>query len=87
TKGYSTDIDIISKDGEVHLFEIKFRPDQRDIYHFIQVSKLYQKKYKIKPSKLFLICIEINKKTLDYANNNGIEVIAGKIKNEEVSSS
>ncbi len=78
-RGYSTDIDILMENGKIILMEIKFKIDNRDIYHFTQVSKLYEKLFK-KPDELWVLTLEISPKTLKVSNEFPVKVIYGKIK-------
>ncbi len=78
-KGYSTDIDILMENGKTILMEIKFKIDNRDIYHFVQVSKLYEKLYQ-KPDELWVLTLEISPKTLNVSKEFPVKVIYGKIK-------
>ncbi len=78
-RGYSTDIDILMENGKIILMEIKFKIDNRDIYHFVQVSKLYEKLYQ-KPDELWVLTLEISPKTLNVSKEFPVKVIYGKVK-------
>ncbi len=77
-KNYSTDIDVVIENGRVILIEIKYSPDNRDIFHFLKVSELY-KKIKKSFDELILVALEIKKEHLDLAKQEGIKIIAGKV--------
>ena len=76
SKNYRTDVDILIKNGLHFLMEVKYKADNRDIYHFIKVAELYSKKYR-RPNKLILLTLDIDPKNLEYAENENIEVIIG----------
>ncbi len=78
-KGYTTDIDILIENGKTILMEIKFKADYRDIYHFVQVSKLYEHLYK-KPDELWVLTAEISPKNYELAAKYPVKLIYGKIK-------
>ncbi len=77
-ENYSTDIDVIMENGKVILMEIKYSPDNRDIFHFLKVAELYNK-LKKSFDELILVALEIKKKHLELAQQEGIKVVAGKI--------
>ncbi len=76
---FSTDVDIVAKDGEVHLFEVKYKADQRDFAHFLKVAQLYEVVEGVHPTKLFMITLEVSQKTLRATASLSIEVIAGSV--------
>ncbi|MHA1294388.1 MAG: hypothetical protein ACTSQJ_17220 [Promethearchaeota archaeon] len=78
-EGYRTDIDVLMENGKTILIEIKFKADNRDIYHFVQVSKLYEKIYK-KPDELWILTFEISPKTYEVSTKYPVKVIYGEIK-------
>ncbi|MHA1148801.1 MAG: hypothetical protein ACTSR8_11235 [Promethearchaeota archaeon] len=78
-KGYRTDIDVLVENGKTILIEIKFRVDNRDLYHFVQVAKLYEKLYK-KPDELWVLTFEISPKTLATSTKFPVKVIYGREK-------
>ena len=78
-KGFTTDIDVLMENGKTILIEIKFKIDNRDLNHFFQVAKLYEKLYK-KPDELWALSLEIAPKTLATATKFPIKVIYGKIR-------
>jgi hypothetical protein len=78
TKGYSTDVDIVIEDGKVILIEIKYNPDNRDIYHFLNIAKLYKSKYQ-PYDQLILLGLEMKQQHINYAEEQGIKVIVGKV--------
>ncbi|MHA1871992.1 MAG: DUF3782 domain-containing protein [Promethearchaeota archaeon] len=41
SKNYVTDIDILESNGDVLLYEIKYHPSNRDIFHFLKTGELY----------------------------------------------
>lgn len=77
-KNYSTDIDVLIENGKTILMEIKYSPDNRDIFHFLKVSELY-KETKRSFDELILLALEIKKDHVELAEEQGIKVIAGKI--------
>jgi hypothetical protein len=78
-RSYSTDIDILMENGKTILMEIKFKIDHRDIYHFVQVSKLYEKLFK-KADELWVLSLEISPKTLKISSEFPVKVMYGNIK-------
>ncbi|MHA1803807.1 MAG: hypothetical protein ACTSU4_04675, partial [Promethearchaeota archaeon] len=76
---YTTDIDVVIRDGKVYLMEIKSTADNRDIADLILKGKLYKMKHEKGYDGLIMACLEIKKEHLEYANKLGIHVIAGKI--------
>ena len=78
-RGYSTDIDILMENGKTILMEIKFKINYRDIYHFMQVSKLYEILYK-KPAELWVLSLEISPKTLRFSSEYPVKLIYGNVK-------
>ena len=76
SKNYRTDIDVLIKNGFHFLMEVKYKADNRDVFHFLKVAELYTKKYQ-RPNKLLLISLEIDPRTQVYAENENIEVITG----------
>ncbi|MHA1650204.1 MAG: DUF3782 domain-containing protein [Candidatus Helarchaeota archaeon] len=74
---YRTDVDVLIRDGLHFLMEIKYKADNRDVFHFLKVAELYAKKYR-HPNKLILVSLEINPKTQEYAEKQNIEVITGE---------
>lgn len=79
TRGYRTDVDILIDNGKTILIEIKFKADNRDIYHFIQVIKLYEHLYK-KPDELWVLTFEISPKNFEIAAQFPVKLIYGRIK-------
>ena len=79
--GYATGIEVVAFDGEIHLYEIKFRADQRDAYHFMQVARLYELVYGRKVNRLVMLVLEISNATLRAIARFPVEidVIAGCI--------
>ncbi len=77
--GFTTDVDVVAKDGEVHLFEVKYKADQRDFAHFLRVAQLYEKQTGVKPAKLFVVTLEITRKTLKATAKMPLQVIAGLV--------
>lgn len=76
SKNYRTDVDVLVRNGLHFLMEIKYKADNRDLFHFLKTAELYTKKYK-KPSKLLLLTLEIDPRTLNNAQAENIEVITG----------
>ena len=79
TEGYRTDVDILIDNGKTILIEIKFKADNRDIYHFVQVSKLYERLHK-KPDELWVLTAEITPKNFEVAMEFPVKLIYGKIR-------
>jgi len=79
--GYVTEIDVVAFNGEIHLYEIKFRADQRDAYHFMQVARLYELVNGRKVNRLVMLVLEISNATLRAIARFPVEidVIAGSI--------
>ncbi|MHA1799040.1 MAG: DUF3782 domain-containing protein [Candidatus Helarchaeota archaeon] len=78
SKNYRTDIDILIKNGFHFLMEVKYHPDNRDVFHFLKVAELYTKKYQA-PNKLILVCLDIDLRTKEFAEREHIEVITSDI--------
>ncbi len=81
TKNYSTDIDILVENGKTILIEVKYHPDNHDIFHFLKVAELYKRNYK-PYDKLLLFALEIHARHLEYAREQGIKVITGTVLND-----
>jgi hypothetical protein len=64
TPGYSTEVDVVATNGKIYLYEIKFRADQRDAYHFMQVAKLYEIVNECTVDRLVMLVLEISNATL-----------------------
>ena len=81
TPGFTTHVDVVMSNGETHLYEIKFRADHNDAYHFLQVARLYEKIYERKPDRLVLLVLEISSSSLSAIMKFPvpIEVIAGSV--------
>jgi hypothetical protein len=77
--GFRTDVDVVAKGAIITLFEIKYRADQRDVAHFLKVVELYEVVHGVKPSKLYVVSLEIASKTLKAIATLPVEVIAGKV--------
>jgi hypothetical protein len=77
--GFSTDIDIVVKNEEVDLFEIKYQANNYDIFHFWKVAQLYESLHHRKPANLFLVVLEISKENVAQMQTLPITIIAGKI--------
>lgn len=78
-KNFSTDIHVLMENGKTILMEIKFKIDDRDLHHFLQVSKLYEAHYQ-KPDELWVLTIEISPKTFNVSKSFPFKLIFGKIK-------
>ena len=78
-KGYATDVDVLMEDGKTILIDIKFKADNRDLHHFFDVARLFEKLYK-KPDELWVLSLEITPKTLAIATKYPFKMIYGKIK-------
>ena len=65
--------------GKTILMEIKFKVDHHDIYHFVQVSKLYENLFN-KPDELWILSLEISPKTLNISKKFPVRIIYGEIK-------
>ena len=77
TKNYRTDVDVLIKNGFHFLMEVKYKADNRDIYHFLKVAELYAKKYQ-RPNNLLLVTLDIDPNIQEYAEKENIEVITGE---------
>jgi hypothetical protein len=79
--GYSTDIDIVALNGEIYLYEIKYRADQRDAFHFMQVARLYELVNERKVDRLVMLVLEISSATLRTIARFPVDitVIAGSV--------
>lgn len=78
TKDYSTDIDILIEDDKTILIDVKYIPDNRDVFHFLRIAELFTK-LKKPYDQLIIIALEMKKIHVEYANQQNIKVIAGKI--------
>ncbi len=78
TKDFSTDIDVLIEDGKTILIEVKYRIDNYDIFTFLKLAELYERTRKTF-DQLLILTLEIKRLHLDYANIQGIKVIAGKV--------
>ncbi|TXT53619.1 MAG: hypothetical protein BAJALOKI1v1_2340004 [Promethearchaeota archaeon] len=78
-KNYSTDIDVLFQDGKTILMEIKATADNRDIYDLLRKAKLYELQMGVKPDKLILACLEINRTNFKQAIKQDVNLIAGQI--------
>ena len=79
TKGYNTDIDILMENGKTILIEVKFKVNNRDLQHFFDAARLYEKLYK-KPDELWVLTFEITHKTLKVAEELfPFKIIYGRI--------
>ncbi|MHA1728646.1 MAG: hypothetical protein ACTSWY_07920 [Promethearchaeota archaeon] len=79
TKNFSTDVDVVAKDDEVHLYEVKYKANRGDIFYFLERAKLYEVVKGVKPSKLYIISLEIENKLLKETAPLPITIIAGKV--------
>jgi len=78
TKNFSTDIDVLIEDGKTILIEVKYRMDNFEIFYFLKVAELYS--HTRKPyDQLLIITLEVKRLHLNYANQQKIKVIAGKV--------
>jgi len=79
--GYDTTVDVAARNGDITLYEIKYRADQRDAYHFMQVARLYELVNGRKPNRLVMIVLEISNATLRAIAKfpMAIDVIPGSI--------
>ena len=77
-KDFSTDIDVLIEDGKTILIEVKYRIDNYDIFTFLKLAELYEHTKKAF-DQLLILTLEIKRLHLNYANKQGIKVIAGKV--------
>ncbi|MBN2153020.1 MAG: DUF3782 domain-containing protein [Candidatus Lokiarchaeota archaeon] len=79
--GYTTHVDVVARDGEVHLYEIKYRADQRDAYHFMQVARLHELVTGKRASRMVMLVLEISSATLRAISKFPvpIDIIAGSV--------
>ncbi len=78
TKDFSTDIDVLIEDGKIILIEVKYRIDNYDIFTFLKLADLHERTRKAF-DQLLILTLEIKRLHLNYANKQGIKVIAGKV--------
>ncbi|MBD3342350.1 MAG: hypothetical protein GF353_24835 [Candidatus Lokiarchaeota archaeon] len=78
-ENYSTDIDVLIKDGKTILIEIKYSADNRDGFHLLKKAELYKHQFNREYDKLMIICLEITQFNLNQLEQQGIEIIAGKV--------
>ncbi len=76
---YSTDIDVILENGNVYLVEVKAKADSRDFYYFKRVGQLYERERQRKVSRLIMVSLRINEKTIQHGKYTGIQIISGSI--------
>jgi len=80
-KNFNTDIDVLIENGNRILIEIKFKPDNRDIFHLMKTAELYKYQTGKDYDNLMIICMEITQRNFQEATKQGISVIAGEISN------
>jgi hypothetical protein len=80
-KNFNTDIDVLIENGNRILIEIKFKPDNRDIFHLMKTAELYRYQTGKDYDSLMIICMEITQRNFQEATKQGISVIAGEISN------
>ena len=77
-KNFSTDIDVLIENDKTILIEVKYRIDNYDIFTFLKLAELYERTRKAF-DQLLIITLEIKRLHLNYANKQGLKVIAGKV--------
>ena len=78
-KNFNTDIDVLIENGNRILIEIKFKPDNRDIFHLMKTAELYRYQTSKNYDNLMIICMEITQRNYQEATRQGISVITGEI--------
>ena len=78
-KNFNTDIDVLIENGKRILIEIKFKPDNRDIFHLMKTAELYRYQTGKNYDNLMIICMEITQRNYQEATRQGISVITGEI--------
>jgi hypothetical protein len=58
--GYQTDVDIVARNGNIYIFEIKATVDHHDIAHFLQNTKLYEHVTGKKITKAYIVALRMN---------------------------
>ncbi|MHA1372535.1 MAG: hypothetical protein ACTSRA_22780, partial [Promethearchaeota archaeon] len=76
-KDFSSDIDVLVRDGNIYVFEIKATADKHEINHFLQVVRLYELVECVKVKKKTLIALRISPEVKRYAQDLGVHVIHG----------
>ncbi len=79
-KNYTTDIDVVVRNGKTILIEVKSSADNRDINDLLKKAKLYKLQYNQDYDELILACLEINRYNYQQAIEQNVKVIAGKVK-------
>ena len=77
-KNYSTDIDIILKDGNTFLIEVKATSNTQDVNHFLQNVKLYELVTGKKDIRPILIALRITPQSFKLAEKMNVKVIKGE---------
>ncbi|GAB4313742.1 MAG: hypothetical protein Kow0069_15000 [Promethearchaeota archaeon] len=77
--GYGTDVDVLARDGKTHLFEVRYKADQRDFFHILKSAELYEHLTGTKPDRLFVVTLEVASKTLRSTSALPVGVIAGSV--------
>ncbi|TXT64195.1 MAG: hypothetical protein BAJALOKI3v1_240009 [Promethearchaeota archaeon] len=78
-ENYSTDVDIVIKDGKTFLMEVKSTADNRDIFDLQKKGELYNKLTEKEYDGLILACLEINRANFELAIKQDVHIIAGAI--------
>ncbi len=76
-KDYTTDIDIYYQGKETWAIEYKGRAKREDIIHLHLVGRLLKEQYKIEPTRLVMVALNIGEDVTALAKDMGIEIIHG----------
>src|SRR5579875_549744 len=78
-KGRLVQVDILVRDGEVTVIEVKSFPERRDMDHLKDVVGYVEKILQKKVSKVYLVAVNVDRDTLERAGELGFKVIYGSI--------
>ena len=78
-KGRLVQVDILVRDGEVTVIEVKSFPERQDMDHLKDVVGYVEKIIQKRVSKVYLVAVNVDKDTLERAGELGFKVIYGSI--------
>jgi len=78
-KGRLVQVDILVRDGEVTVIEVKSFPERQDMDHLKDVVAYVEKIIQKRVSKVYLVAVNVDKDTLERAGELGFKVIYGSI--------
>jgi len=78
-KGRKYELDVYAHDAKKYFIEVKSFAEKEDVIWFVDKSNRIIELTGIKPDKLILIAINVDKETLDEARRSNVEVIYGDI--------